>query len=147
MPWSTLFNRRVVFDAIEMTDWQMYVEYVPDGRHNFPRFTRPDPRGQSAWTTTLAVRAARTAASSPTRTTARRGATVARNLDVTVARPASEYRGQASFSDGTVKIQNYVPMRADMTHDVPDRRRQGRARPDRPADRRRPSRSSPAKWT
>ena len=41
MPWSTLFNRRVVFDAIEMTDWQMYVEQTADGRNNFPRFTRP----------------------------------------------------------------------------------------------------------
>ncbi len=40
--------------------------------------------------------------------------TVARNLDVTVGRPATEYRGQASFSDGTVKIQSYEPMRADM---------------------------------
>src|SRR5207253_9623324 len=25
MPWSTLFTRRVVFDAIQMTDWDMYV--------------------------------------------------------------------------------------------------------------------------
>src|SRR5690606_17648710 len=38
MPWSTLFTRRVVFDAIEMTDWQMYTEMLPDGRHNFPKF-------------------------------------------------------------------------------------------------------------
>ena len=40
--------------------------------------------------------------------------TIARNLDVIVARPADEYRGRASFSNGTVAIQNYVPMRADM---------------------------------
>ena len=26
MPWSTLFNRRIVFDTIELTDWQMHVE-------------------------------------------------------------------------------------------------------------------------
>src|SRR5687767_5265434 len=26
MPWSTIVNRRVVFDAIEMSDWKMYVE-------------------------------------------------------------------------------------------------------------------------
>ena len=46
MPWCTLFNRRVVFDAIEMTDWRMYVETFPDGRHNFPRFTRSAARRQ-----------------------------------------------------------------------------------------------------
>ena len=26
MPWTTLFTRRIVFDAIQMTDWDMYVE-------------------------------------------------------------------------------------------------------------------------
>ncbi len=41
--------------------------------------------------------------------------TIARNLDVTVSRPASDYRGQAHFSNGTVAIQSYVPMRADLS--------------------------------
>ena len=40
--------------------------------------------------------------------------TIARNLDVVVARPADEYRGQAKFSDGTVDFQNYEPMSAAM---------------------------------
>ena len=40
---------------------------------------------------------------------------VARNLDVTVARPGSEYVGQARFSDGLTTIQGYVPFRTDMT--------------------------------
>ena len=53
MPWTTLVNRRVVFDAIEMTDWQMYVETFPDGSHNFPRFTSDTPRESTAWTTSL----------------------------------------------------------------------------------------------
>jgi hypothetical protein len=113
MPWSTLFDRRVVFDAIEMTDWQMYVETHPDGRNNFPRLTPRGPRRQSSWTTTLAyVRAHRGEFTYEDHGTP--WSTVARNLDVTVARPANEYRGEASFSNGTVKIQNYEPMRADM---------------------------------
>ena len=113
MPWSTLFNRRVVFDAIEMTDWQMFVEQTPDGRNNFPRFTRPGPRRQTSWTVTPAyVHAYRGEFTYQDHGTP--WSTVARNLDVTVARPANEYRGHASFSNGTVKIQNYEPMRADM---------------------------------
>ena len=36
MPWSTLFTRRVVFDSIEMNDWKMFVESLPDGRPAFP---------------------------------------------------------------------------------------------------------------
>ena len=113
MPWSTLFSRRVVFDTVEMTDWRMYAETFPDGTHNFPRFTPRNPRGPSAWTTTLQyVRASRGEF-----TYADHGTpwnVITRNLDVTIGRPNTEYRGQASFSNGTVSIQNYVPMRADM---------------------------------
>ena len=113
MPWSTLFNRRVVFDAIEMTDWRMYVEQFPDGTHNFPRFTR-ERREPSSWTTTLEwVRARRGEFTYVDHGTP--WSVVTRNLDVEVARPASEYRGQARFWNGTVAIQDYVPMRADMS--------------------------------
>ncbi len=113
MPWSTLFNRRIVFDAIQMTDWDMYVEYFPDGRISFPKFPQGSGR-QSAWTTTLEyVRASRGQFTYEDHGTP--WSTIARNLDVTVGRPTSEYRGQAQFSNGTVTMQNYVPMRADMS--------------------------------
>ncbi|OFW37236.1 MAG: hypothetical protein A3F70_12740 [Acidobacteria bacterium RIFCSPLOWO2_12_FULL_67_14] len=114
MPWSTLVNRRVVFDAIEMTDWRMYVETFADGRHNFPKFTRDTPREPSPWTTTLAyVRAHRGEFAYADHGTP--WSVVTRNLDVTVARPNEEYRGQARFSNGTIAVQRYVPMRADMS--------------------------------
>ncbi len=114
MPWSTLFNQRIVFDEIEMTDWIMYVESHEGGVHNFPDFTPDTPRGQSNWTTTLQY------------VRAHRGefvlddfgsdwAVVAPNLDVTVGRPGTEYGGQARFSDGLVTIGDFVPMRTDMT--------------------------------
>jgi hypothetical protein len=113
MPWSTLVTRRVVFDTIDMSDWRMYVETFPNGRHNFPRITREGPRGPSRWTTTLRyVRAHGGEFTYEDHGTP--WSTVARNLEVIVARPANEYRGSARFSQGTVAIQNYVPMRADM---------------------------------
>jgi hypothetical protein len=113
MPWSTLFNRRVVFDAIEMSDWRMYVETLTDGRHNFPRFTRERKGPRSVWTTTLQyVRAHRGEFTyqdfgSP-------WGIVARNLDVTVTKLGADYRGTARFADGLVAMQNYVPFRTDM---------------------------------
>jgi translocation-and-assembly-module (TAM) inner membrane subunit TamB-like protein len=114
MPWTTLFTRRVVFDAIQMTDWDMYVELFQDGRTNFVKFPTNNNTRKSAWTTTLQyVRASRGQFTYEDHGTP--WSTVARNLDVTVARPANEYRGQARFSKGTVAIQNYVPMRADMS--------------------------------
>lgn len=115
MPFWTLFNRRVVFNAIHMTDWRMVVESFPNGRHNFPRFTRERrSTGPKRWTTTLQY------------VTADHGefvyddhgtpwSTIARNLNVTVFRAGSSYRGQASFSNGLVSVMSYVPMRADMT--------------------------------
>ncbi|OFW04310.1 MAG: hypothetical protein A3I61_10055 [Acidobacteria bacterium RIFCSPLOWO2_02_FULL_68_18] len=113
MPWSTLVDRRVVFDEIEMTDWRMYVEMFPDGRHNFPRFTR-ERRGPSAWTTTLQyVRADRGEFTYVDHGTP--WSVVTRNLDVVVTRPNAQYRGQAKFWNGTIAIQHYVPMRADMS--------------------------------
>ena len=113
MPWTTLFTRQVVFDAIQMTDWDMYFELNADGTHNFPKFNTDNNRPKSAWTTTLQyVRASRGQFTYDDHGTP--WSTVARNLDVTVARPADEYRGQARFSNGTVKIQSYEPMRADM---------------------------------
>ena len=51
--WRTLIDRRFVLTNIEMTDWRMHIEYSADGKHNFPKFTRDTPRGQSRWTTTL----------------------------------------------------------------------------------------------
>lgn len=115
MPFWTLFNRRIVFNAIHMTDWKMLVESFPNGRHNFPRFTREtQSTGPKRWTTTLQY------------VTADRGeftyddhatpwSTIARNLNVTVFRAGGSYRGLASFSNGLVSIMSYVPMRADMT--------------------------------
>ena len=36
MPWSSLFRRELLFDSIEIADWEMVLESFPDGRHTFP---------------------------------------------------------------------------------------------------------------
>lgn len=114
MPWSTLFTRRVVFDSIEMSDWTMYAEVLPGGKHNFPRFVPDGPKKKSAWTTTLQyVRAYRGEFTFEDHGVP--WSTVARNIDIVVARPHTEYRGQARFTNGTVTIQKYLPMTAEMT--------------------------------
>ncbi len=113
MQWRPLVaNREVLLEAIEMTDWKMYVEQTADGTHSFPSFKR-DGGGPKRVTTTLKyVRARRGEFAYDDRGTP--WSVVARNIDVTVARPATEYRGSARFSDGLVTIQEYLPFRADM---------------------------------
>ena len=40
LTWGALFDREVLLDTIEMTDWRMVVESFPDGRQTFPRADR-----------------------------------------------------------------------------------------------------------
>jgi hypothetical protein len=120
VPWWTLFSkkggkRQFVIEAIEMTDWEMFIETFPGGRHNMPRLRpRPSPdRKPSGITTTVR------------HVTTHRGQftymdhgtpwnIVTRNLAVSVHRELETYLGMASFSNGTVTIQNYVPFGARM---------------------------------
>ncbi len=113
MPLSALLRREVLFESIVMTDWQMLVETWPDGRHSFPRFVRGGRReGPRRFVTTVKLVDARNGEFAFEDHGVPWG-TVARNLSVRVSKGAG-YGGTASFSDGTVAIQNYAPMRADM---------------------------------
>ena len=111
--WRRLLERRVDFDSIDLTDWRMHVETGPGG-HNFPKLTPRTPRGQSSWSTMFTyVNASRGEFTYQDHGTP--WGIVARNLDVTVTHPGSQYVGQARFSDGLTTIQGYVPFRTDMT--------------------------------
>jgi hypothetical protein len=116
LTWGALFNREVLLDTIEMSDWRMVIETFPDGKHTFPRVTGP-PRAPST--------SPRPVVTTLKFVQARRGevlfedhgvpwSAVARNLDVTVSKLV-EYRGQARFNGGTITIQKYEPMATDLT--------------------------------
>jgi hypothetical protein len=115
LPWWSAFRREILIRSVSMTDWKMVVETFPNGRHNFPRFVpeRREPRGPRRWVTTLQI------------VEASRGeflfedhvtpwSTHAPNLNVTVFRAPDGYRGRADFSRGTVRIQSFEPMWAQM---------------------------------
>ena len=114
LPWWTIFTRKLIIESIEMTDWDMVVETFPNGRHNFPSFTRQSQsKGPSRFTTTVrVVNASRGQFTYDDHSTP--WSTVARHLNVQVYRGLTDYRGRASFSNGTVRIQSYEPFRTDM---------------------------------
>jgi TamB, inner membrane protein subunit of TAM complex len=114
VPWWTAFSRHLIIQSVVMTDWEMLVETFPNRPHNFPKFNRPAGKGgPRRFTTTLkSVVASRGQFTYEDHGTP--WSTVARNLTVEVTNPLNEYRGKASFSDGTVRIQSYEPFRADM---------------------------------
>lgn len=126
LPWWTIFTRELTIEAIEMIDWVMVIETwpnspeYPNGRHNFPKF-KPDPKPDAPpsrlprFTTTLkSLVAARGNVTYEDHGTP--WGIVARDMRVTLARNfvSADYRGTASFTNGTVNIQAYQPFRADL---------------------------------
>jgi hypothetical protein len=120
VPWWTLLRKRgakreFVIESIEMTDWELFIEAFPGGRHNMPRLKpKPSPEKKPSSVTTT-VR----------HVTTHRGQftymdhgtpwnIVTRNLTVSVHRGLDAYLGMANFTNGTVSIQQYVPFGASM---------------------------------
>ncbi len=115
LQWWTFFRtREVLVKSIDMSDWDMQVE-LKDGHDSFintDRFKSKDPNAKRSYTVTLA------------RVDAIRGrftyidhgtwSTISPNLSVHVDHDSGEYRGRASYSNGTFKIKQYLPMRSDM---------------------------------
>ena len=112
--WTFFATREVLVKSIDMSDWDMQVE-MKNGHDSFintDKFKSKDPNAKRSFTVTLA------------RVDAIRGrftyidygtwSTVSPNLSVHVDHDSGEYRGRASYSNGTFKIRDYLPMRSDM---------------------------------
>ena len=117
--WGALLGGEFLIDSVDMTDFEMLVESFPDGRHSFPNFASPsasdalpeDPEDRRFVTTLQSIRAHRGQFAYEDHVTP--WSVVAPNLDVTITK-IFDYRGQASFSDGTVRIGSFEPMGAEM---------------------------------
>jgi hypothetical protein len=95
-----------------MTDWKMLVERWND-RQNFPKFTSDEPGGPRRFTTTLKyLRAWRGQFTFQDHDAP--WSVVAPNIDITMGN-LPKYHGTASFSGGTVAIQQYQPFSASMS--------------------------------
>ena len=115
LPWWTVFTQKeLLFEEIRMTDWKMFIESYADGRHNLPKLTpERKSQGPKRFVTTLRyVLADRGEFTYEDHGTP--WSIVSRNMRVSVVRGGGEYRGTAQFTGGTIDIQDYVPMRADM---------------------------------
>jgi hypothetical protein len=120
MSWRTVWQRQLAFD-VRLYDWQMLIEKWSDpDRHNIPRLTgppkdpnKPDTKGPFTFRT---------------RSQAQRGtfiyedhgtpwSVIAPNLSFDMAWSMFEkkYVGLAKFTKGTVRIQDFLPMSAEMT--------------------------------
>jgi autotransporter translocation and assembly factor TamB len=116
LTWRALFNREVLLDSVDMSDWKMVVESFANGRHNWPRLNgppRPPRTGPRVVVTTMQfVRATRGEFVFDDQ--GARWGVIAPNLEVTVGKIA-DYRGRARFTGGRVLFQDFEPMSADLT--------------------------------
>jgi hypothetical protein len=120
LDWTKALARRpeFVITSVELIDWEMLVEEGPNG-HSFPRLSRGEDDdgddGPRQFTTTLKyLRAWRGQFAYENH-----GAPwsiVAPNIDLNINHHPFEphYRGQATFADGTVRIQQHLPMWTNM---------------------------------
>ncbi len=116
LDWSTVFRRKPEFiiTSVEMTDWRMLVERWGDDNHNFPKIKGDDtkPGGPPKFTTTLKyLRAWRGEFAYEDHEAP--WSVDCPNLDLSIGN-LPNYHGQASFSAGTVTIQDHLPMWANM---------------------------------
>jgi hypothetical protein len=119
VPWWTLVSNRLEFE-VRMTGWTMVVEQWADGSHSFPHLKLPGGGGPSTITKTVDS------------VFADRGEFIyedhgtpwsvdVRNLNVDLvhapmlaASLGSQYVGRVRSSGGTVRIQDFLPMSADL---------------------------------
>src|SRR5262245_39772096 len=111
LDWAGLIARRpdLLITSVEMTDWKMLVEKFKDG-DNFPKFRDPNaaPSGPSRMTTTMKyLGASRGQFAYEDHETP--WSIVAPNLNLTITN-FPDYHGEATFKEGLITIQNYVPM-------------------------------------
>jgi hypothetical protein len=115
IPWWRLLNRKLDIE-VDIVDWEMVIESWEGNVHNVPRFKGPEPSDDPKRFDTT-VRFAY----------AKRGhfiyedhatpwSIVAPNLEFSLVRADNlgRYVGVVGFSGGTVQIQQYEPMRADL---------------------------------
>jgi TamB, inner membrane protein subunit of TAM complex len=114
LDWLPAFALRPNFtvSSVEMTDWQMLVEKW-ETQHSFPRFTRNNPSsGPRPFTTTMKfLRAYRGHFSYEDHELP--WAVICRDLEINIGN-LPNYHGTATFTGGTVTIQDYLPMAASM---------------------------------
>ncbi len=114
LDWSTLLRREITISSVEMTDWHMVVEKWP-GRHNFPKFGNDEPerpdQPKRIRTTLRYLHASRGEFTYDDHEAP--WSVVAPNMDIAITNVPS-YRGEATFTGGTVRIQSHPPMWANM---------------------------------
>ena len=112
--WSIIGSRDLPLN-VRLTGWDVFIESWGGGRHNVPKLKPKSSGGKRPFTITVSVEAHDGAFAFEDHSTP--WSVIAPNLSfsLTHSRATRQYVGNAAFSKGTVRIQQFLPMSADMT--------------------------------
>jgi hypothetical protein len=119
VPWWTILQtwfapKRDIFVELEVRDFQMLIETWAGGKHNIPRLTGPPrEKSETRFRTDDALRL-REDGHFVYEDHVTPWKVEAPNLSFALVRGQGTYLGDAKFEKGSVKIQSYRPMPADM---------------------------------
>ena len=118
VPWHTLFRKELIVE-VELRGWDMVVETFAGGAHNLPKLA-PKPRKEPAgprWFRTTVPFVHALDGRFQFYDHATPWSVIAPNLNFSLVRAhnLNSYVGMAKFADGTVRIQNFLPMQASMS--------------------------------
>lgn len=112
VPWWSIFNRALIIDAVHVTGMKIAIESFPNDVNNLPK---PRPGNGTPRPFTITTREVVTDDSElsyfdhDTNWHA-----ICRNLSIVVVRVLGTYYGKAKFTNGTIAVQTYLPMTADL---------------------------------
>lgn len=114
VPWWTIFRGELIIESVRLSGWKAQVETWPGDIHNVPRFSSNNPKSKPL---PFKITTREIVAEDGTFVYDDHGSpwtAVCRNLSVVVLRTLDTYYGNIAFRDGTVRIQNYLPMQASL---------------------------------
>lgn len=113
LPWWTAFTRKLSVDSVRVTGLLISIETWPNDVNNVPRPT-PRPAGKPLPFSTTLREVVIDKSEFSYQDNDSKWTAICRNLNMVVVRALDAYYGRATFTKGTVKIQTYLPMTADM---------------------------------
>ena len=111
VPWWTVFRRALVVDHVHVTGLNVNIVSWPNDVNNLPKFGHP---GGKPLPFTITTREILTDGELSYFDHDTNWHVICRNLSVVVVRALGSYYGKAHFSKGTITIQTYLPMTAEL---------------------------------
>lgn len=110
-PWWTIVRKALIVDSVRVSGLNVAIESWPNDVNNLPKRKKGDPNAKPLWfTTTMREIIVDDDGEFSYQDHDTHWSVVCRNLSLVVVRALGKYYGKTRFHDGTIAIQQYLPM-------------------------------------